>query len=95
MENNKQMNAYIIALGEKAKDYSVALLQNLRRDGLSVERDYMDRKLKAQFKAAERLGAQYAVIIGDDELSSGVATVKNLVTGEQKKWLWKILKRDY
>lgn len=92
MENNKQMNAYIIALGEKAKDYSVALLQNLRRDGLSVERDYMDRKLKAQFKAAERLGAQYAVIIGDDELSSGVATVKNLVTGEQKEMALENLK---
>ncbi|GIN71040.1 histidine--tRNA ligase 2 [Bacillus sp. J14TS2] len=94
MKNNKQINAYIIALGEKAKDYSVALLENLRRDGLSVERDYMNRKLKAQFKAAERLGAQHAVIIGDDELSSGVATVKNLATGEQKEVVLEHLKEE-
>ncbi|MBO0994047.1 histidine--tRNA ligase [Bacillus sp. SD088] len=94
MEKNKQINAYIIALGEKAKDYSVALLENLRRDGLSVERDYMNRKLKAQFKAAERLGAQHAVIIGDDELSSGVATVKNLANGEQKEVALEHLKEE-
>lgn len=94
MEKDKRIDAYIIALGEKAKDYSVALLENLRRDGLSVERDYMNRKLKAQFKAAERLGAQHAVIIGDDELSSGVATVKNLATGEQKEVALEHLKEE-
>ncbi|KRG13289.1 histidyl-tRNA synthetase [Virgibacillus soli] len=94
MEKNKQINAYIIALGEKAKDYSVVLLENLRRNGFSVERDYMNRKLKAQFKAAERLGAKYAVIIGDDELSSGVATVKKLDTGEQKEIALENLKEE-
>ncbi len=54
----------------------------------------MNRKLKAQFKAAERLGAKYAVIIGDDELSSGVATVKKLDTGEQKEIALENLKEE-
>ncbi|MCJ7839934.1 histidine--tRNA ligase [Lederbergia sp. NSJ-179] len=85
LDNDRTIDAYIIALGEKAKDYSVSLLEDLRREGFSVERDYMDRKLKAQFKAAERLGAHYAVIIGDDELTSGVVAIKNLATGEQQE----------
>ncbi|MBS4208996.1 histidine--tRNA ligase [Bacillus sp. FJAT-50079] len=82
---DQSIDCYLVALGEAAQDYSVSLLQNLRRAGFSAERDYMGRKLKAQFKAAERLGAKYAVIIGEDELNNGVVAVKNLENGEQRE----------
>lgn len=78
-------DCYVIALGEQARDYSVSLLQQLRRAGFSAERDYLNRKIKAQFKAAERLGAKFAVILGDDELETGSAPVKNLASGEQSE----------
>ena len=81
----QKMDCYIIALGDEAKDYSVSLLQKLRQAGYSAERDYMGRKLKAQFKAAERLGAKYTVVIGEDELKTGAAIVKNAENGEQKE----------
>lgn len=81
----QKMDCYIIALGDEAKDYSVSLLQKLRQAGFSAERDYMGRKLKGQFKAAERLGANYTVVIGEDELKTGAAIVKNAKNGEQKE----------
>nr|WP_249308404.1 histidine--tRNA ligase [Lederbergia citrea] len=85
LQSEKKIDCFIVALGEEARDHSVILLQNLRHAGFSAERDYLERKIKAQFKAAERLGANFAIIIGEDELKSGVAAVKNLETGEQKE----------
>lgn len=84
-ERENDIDAYIISLGEEAKDLSVTLLEDMRRAGFSVERDYMDRKLKAQFKAAERLGARHSIVIGEDELKNGIVTVKNMTSGEQKE----------
>ncbi|MCJ8006935.1 histidine--tRNA ligase [Lederbergia wuyishanensis] len=83
IEAEQTADCYIIALGEKGRDYSVTLLQKLRLAGFSSDRDYLERKMKAQFKAAERLGAKYAIILGDDELQTGIIAVKNLETGEQ------------
>ena len=83
LQFEKKIDCYLVSLGQEAKDYSVPLLQELRRAGFSSERDYQDRKLKAQFKSAERLGAKFAVIIGEDELKKGAAAVKNLENGEE------------
>lgn len=60
------------------------LAAELRRQGLSVELSN-GGKLDKQFKQAERLGASYALILGDDELKDGVVAVKNLATREQTK----------
>lgn len=83
LPQEESIDYFIIALGEEAEEYAVPLLQQLRRAGFSAEKDYMGRKLKAQFKAAERLHAKYAVIIGEDELKEGKALLKHLETGEQ------------
>lgn len=83
LETTNVLDAFIISLGEEAKNYSVVLLEKLRRAGFSVERDYMNRKMKAQFKQAERLGAKVVIIIGEDELQNGIVQIKNLSTGEQ------------
>ncbi|MDV2887610.1 His/Gly/Thr/Pro-type tRNA ligase C-terminal domain-containing protein, partial [Alkalihalophilus pseudofirmus] len=61
----------------------VALLQKLRLAGFSAERDYLNRKIKAQFKAADRLNAKYVAVLGDDELKNNVINVKDMATGEQ------------
>ncbi|WP_027407920.1 histidine--tRNA ligase [Anoxybacteroides tepidamans] len=77
------IDCFIVALGEKAKDESVILVNQLRQAGLSVEKDYQDRKVKAQLKAADRLNAKYVAILGDDELANQVINLKNMATGEQ------------
>jgi histidyl-tRNA synthetase len=80
---NQGIDVFVASLGEEAKDYTVGLLQQLRMAGFSAERDYLDRKIKAQFKAADRLKAKYVAILGDDELKNNKINVKNMATGEQ------------
>lgn len=82
---SKGIDCYVVTLGDKAKDYSVSLVKELRQAGISSEKDYENKKMKAQFKAADRLDAKYVVVIGDDELDKGMANVKNMQTGEQKE----------
>ncbi len=77
---------YVIALGQEATDYSVILLKKLRQAGFSADKDYMGRKMRAQFKAAERQRAKYALIIGDNELEKKAIIVRNLKTGEQNEF---------
>lgn len=79
------LDFYVVALGERAKDYSVKLLSELRNNGFSADRDYTGRKMKAQLKSADRLHAKFVVIIGEDELDGGIVQLKNMETGEQKE----------
>jgi histidyl-tRNA synthetase len=85
MEVNEGIDVYLAALGDDAKDYTVGLLQKLRLAGFSAERDYLNRKFKAQFKAADRLNAKYVAILGDDELKNNKINVKNMASGEQEE----------
>lgn len=79
-----RLDCFIAPIGEKAKQKTASLLYSLRRAGFSAERDYMDRKVKGQFKQADRLSARFVVVIGDEELEKQAANVKNMATGEQQ-----------
>ncbi|WP_042459074.1 histidine--tRNA ligase [Neobacillus dielmonensis] len=83
LEVNPGIDCYLAALGEEAKDYTVGLLQKLRLAGISAERDYLARKIKAQFKAADRLNAKYVAVLGEEELNQNKINVKNMATGDQ------------
>ena len=61
------------------------ITQKLRNHGLAVDFDLANKKFGKQLEKASKLGAKYAVIIGEDEIASGTLAVKNLVTGEQSK----------
>lgn len=80
---NNDIDCYFVSLGEEAQDYTVKLLQKLRLAGFSAERDYLNRKIKAQMKAADRLNARYVAILGEDELKAKKINVKRMETGEQ------------
>ncbi|XYQ03945.1 histidine--tRNA ligase [Bacillus safensis] len=77
------IDLYIAALGDEAKDYSVSLLNRLRKEGISSEMDYTGKKLKGQFKAADRLKAKFIAVLGEDELAQQIVNVKDTTTGEQ------------
>ncbi|OCA91220.1 histidine--tRNA ligase [Bacillus sp. FJAT-27225] len=81
----REIDIYLVSLGDKAKDYTVGMLQQLRKEGISAERDYLNRKLKAQFKAADRLNTKFVAVLGEDELDKGVINLKNMATGDQKE----------
>ncbi|KPV56765.1 histidyl-tRNA synthetase [Paenibacillus sp. A3] len=80
----KPLDVYLIGLGEAAERECVKLLQNLRLAGLSGEKDYLGRKIKAKMKSADRYNAAYVAILGDDELAKGEITLKTMATGEQE-----------
>lgn len=61
------------------------LTQKLRTEGLATDFDLANKKFGKQLEKASKLGAKFAIIIGEDELASGTLTVKNLSNGEQNK----------
>ncbi|WP_252311637.1 histidine--tRNA ligase [Sinobaca sp. H24] len=81
----KGLDCYVVTMGEKAETEAVSILWDLRRKGLRVEKDYMQKKIKAQFKAADRMNAAYTVVIGEDELQSGEVSIKKMSDGSQEK----------
>ena len=79
-----EMDVYIAVLGEEANDKALELVQALRRQGFTAERDYLGRKIKAQFKSADVLGAKTIITLGESEVEAGQATIKNNATREEK-----------
>jgi len=75
----------LVALGDAAQDVAFQTLCRLRGRGLRAEMDFSDRSLKAKMKQADKSGVRYAVIIGEDEVKSDAALLKDMTTGEQEK----------
>lgn len=78
----KACDLYIAPMGEAAKQKAAQLVYALRLEGFRAESDIMGRSLKAQMKYADKLGARFSMVIGDDELAKSTASVKNMSTGE-------------
>ena len=71
------LDVYVAVLGPGANGRALELVQALRAQGFAAERDYLDRKLKAQFKSADNFKAKTLITLGESELESGQVTVKN------------------
>ena len=74
---DSQMDVYIAVLGEGANGKALELVQALRQQGLTAERDYLGRKIKAQFKSADSFKATTVITLGESEVESGQVTIKN------------------
>ncbi|MDE6060945.1 MAG: histidine--tRNA ligase [Clostridia bacterium] len=88
LENTGKLNApkentdlYIAPIGSEAQGFARSLAMKLRAQGISVETDIMDRGVKAQMKYADRSGARFVLVIGDDEINGGTVRVKNMSSG--------------
>ncbi len=71
------LDVYVAVLGTGANGRALELVQALRAQGFAAERDYLDRKLKAQFKSADIFKAKTLITLGESEVESGQVTVKN------------------
>lgn len=85
------IDLYVGNFGPDARSEAACLVYRLRQDGISAEFDLLDRSVKAQMKYANKLGARYALILGEDELTSGQATLKDMQGGEDRTVNWKNL----
>ncbi|MEH7223130.1 histidine--tRNA ligase [Bacillus sp. JJ1566] len=81
----ERVDCYVAAIGDAASSKSVLLVNELRKAGLVAEKDYLNKKVKGQFKAADRLQAKFVAILGDEELERNVINVKNMETGNQEE----------
>ena len=84
-EKNRSVDAYVVALGETAQAEGFKLLNSLRQQGLSAAMDFAGRSMKAQMKQANKMGAKYSVILGEDEISEGVVMLRSMEDSSQAK----------
>ncbi len=78
-----EMDVYVAVLGEGANSKALELVQSLRRQGFTAERDYLGRKIKAQFKSADVYKAKAVITLGESEVQEGQVTVKNNQTRQE------------
>lgn len=83
--DDKGIDIYVCTMTDEARDTAGTLLHKLRARGISADMDYENRKLKAQMKDADRKKARYTIVLGDDELNSQSADLKEMTTGEAEK----------
>ena len=69
---------YLAGMDTASRKQAFLLAQNLRKEGISCETDLMDRSVKAQFKYADKTGARFVAVLGENELAEGAAEVKDL-----------------
>lgn len=74
---------YIAGLGEAAQAKAFELVNSVRSSGLAAETDVVGRGLRPQMKYADKIGARFSMVIGDNELEQNSAEVKNMTTGEK------------
>ena len=79
----ESLDVYIAVLGSGANGKALELVQSIRYQGFKAERDYLGRKIKAQFKSADTFKAKTVITLGESEVESGEVNVKNNTTREE------------
>lgn len=79
----ESLDVYIAVLGSGANGKALELVQSIRYQGFKAERDYLGRKIKAQFKSADTFKAKTVITLGESEVESGEVKVKNNATREE------------
>ena len=77
----KVMDLYVANIGEKVNEFATELVLKLRDKGVFVEKDICERSLKAQFKYADKNNAKFVLTLGDDEVETKKAKIKNMQSG--------------
>jgi histidyl-tRNA synthetase len=81
--NENVIEYYVAPMGEKESEKAFELVYAMRKSGISADFDHMGRGIKAQFKYADKIGAKKVIVIGSDELASGIVKVKNMADGSE------------
>lgn len=79
----KKCDLYFATMGDAALETAMALAHDMREFGFFAEFDLMNRGLKAQMKYANKVGAAFTIVLGDNELSEGKAKLKDMKSGEE------------
>lgn len=84
LPDSSALDLFIVPISSSAKGGAVLLAERLRSAGLQVDIAYGDRSLKGGMKAADKSRARFSLVLGDDEVTSDLASLKNMKTGESR-----------
>ncbi|MBP0979839.1 MAG: histidine--tRNA ligase [Oscillospiraceae bacterium] len=87
LKDNK-CDIYIITLDEKSRIFAIDISKKLRSQGYIVETDLLGRSLKAQMKYANKISAKNTLVIGENEILAGKASLKNMETSEVTEFIF-------
>ncbi len=79
------IDLFVVGLGEAASEFVFSLVHVLRKTGMQAAMDHEGRSLKSQMKQANKAGARFALIIGENELAEGMAVLRNMESQEQEE----------
>ncbi len=83
-EASNSLDVFFVTLTPEARLQAMRLASALRSEGVACDLDYADRSAKGQFRQADRSGAAYAAILGEDELERGVCKLRDMSSGEER-----------
>ncbi|MBW3636169.1 MAG: histidine--tRNA ligase [Armatimonadetes bacterium] len=78
------ITAFLVTLGEDARAAGAKILAELRQNGITCDRDFVGRSMRAQMREANRQKARFTLIVGEDELAAGTVSLKNMEAGAQE-----------
>ena len=81
----KRLDIFVANIDKKNNDTAFRLLQKIRNAGFSADMDYSEGSLKSQMRIANKIGARYTIIVGEEELSKNMVILRNMKTKEQKE----------
>jgi histidyl-tRNA synthetase len=83
-EASTALDVFFVTLTPGARTVAMSLASALRAEGVACDLDYAGRSAKGQFRQADRSGAAFAAILGEDELARGVSTLRDMSSGEER-----------
>ena len=85
IEDNEKSDVLVAMLDKSnaCRNYGLTLAKKLRSEGIKVQIDLLARNFKGQFKFADRIGAKYVIVIGEDEIKTDTLTLKNMANSQQ------------
>ncbi|NCB41690.1 MAG: histidine--tRNA ligase [Clostridia bacterium] len=81
----EKCKVFIAAIGDQAAKEALKIARDLRNSGIKIVTDVMQRSLKGQLKYADRLDADYTIVIGENEIAKGIVTLRDMRRSEQKE----------
>lgn len=81
---NRTPDLFVAVIGEAARNRAFSLMAALQDQGLWVETDCEGKSLKGQMRRADKLGSRYSMVLGENEVASGTATLKRMIDGQEQ-----------
>ncbi|MGR3741740.1 histidine--tRNA ligase [Companilactobacillus sp. DQM5] len=81
--SNNSLDVFIVTIGQEAQNESLVILDRLRKNNISADRDFLNKKVKGQFKMANNLNTKLVITLGEEEILSKKASLKIMETGDQ------------